>query len=146
MCIIIVFLIDTRTTFPLYKKEREWRSRAFPSDSNHDFMYLYMLRHNSLKMLLTHLCRLSLGQLASWSRDFSNRKMEEHRLNICTFNCRSIKSSLKELSELWTQWLGSSAGALAAPFRDWLFEYYAQRLFIYWQSATCRRYWVCPGW
>jgi len=26
--------------------------------------------------------------------------MEEHRLNICTFNCRSVKSSLNELSEL----------------------------------------------
>ena len=83
------------------KKERERRSRAFPSDWNPDFMYLYMLRHNSLKMLLMHLCRLNLGQLASLSRDFSNRKMEEHRLNIiCTFNCHSIKSSLNELSEL----------------------------------------------
>ena len=28
------FLNDARTTFPLYKKERERRSRAFPSDSN----------------------------------------------------------------------------------------------------------------
>ena len=26
--------------------------------------------------------------------------MEEHRRNICTFNCRSTKSSLNELSEL----------------------------------------------
>ena len=32
--LIIFFPIDDRTTFPLFKKERERRSRAFPSDSN----------------------------------------------------------------------------------------------------------------
>jgi len=33
----------TGTTFPLYKKERERRSRAFPSDSNPDFIAAFIL-------------------------------------------------------------------------------------------------------
>jgi len=31
---VVFFYITTRMTFPLYKKERERRSRAFPFDSN----------------------------------------------------------------------------------------------------------------
>ena len=40
----------TGTTLPLYKKERERRSRAFPSDSNPD-LFTLTTRHNVVKTL-----------------------------------------------------------------------------------------------
>ena len=84
--------IDARTTFPLHKKERERRSRAFPSDSNPG----YSPFQSALHLVLTHSAISTGRQLSRQIRHrifFGvNRKSAEKRFTIYLWNIISFKT------------------------------------------------------
>jgi len=85
--LIVFFLIDARTTFPLYlyKKERERRSRAFPSDSNPDYNNLTLLSINAKLIIHKAVCRLYMFEASSFRRlevnEFAHTKAQTSKLS-----------------------------------------------------------------
>ena len=86
---LIFFLIDARTTFPMYKKERERRSRAFPSDSNPDYSQQRSSASERLQYLL-----LWFGTVNQLDWHLSSRQGSNRAVGSCVYRTTTVIYSL----------------------------------------------------